>query len=215
MRANVLPDHQRVHTAMLAAEDGRSRWARDLQDGTLQGLGGLRVLLAAARRSGDPDRLQAAVGEAVGRIDGEIDGLRSLIRELRPAVLDELGPAAAIEGLASRAAERHGIAVTADVGLPAKRFPPELETALFRTVQEALANAVRHARAQRVAISANQGDGVLHVSVRDDGHGFDPGAPTDGYGIAGMRERVALLRGDLEIESSCEGTVVTAELPNP
>jgi signal transduction histidine kinase len=215
MRANPTHDEQRVRNAMLAAEDGRRRWARELQDETLQGLGALRMLLATARRADDPERLHAAVGEAVGRIDDEINGLRGLIRELRPAVLDELGLAAAIEGLTSRAAERHGIVMTADVGLPIQRYTPELETALYRIVQEALSNAIRHAGAHRVDIAVLEADAVLHLSVRDDGRGFDPDAPTDGYGISGMRERVALLHGDLEIETSSDGTLVTAALPNP
>ena len=97
-----------------------------------------------------PSACGTAVDEAVGRIEQQIDGLRALIRELRPAALDELGPAAAIEGLASRAAERSGVAVTVDILLPGARHPPELETALFRIVQEALTNAVRHAGAEHV-----------------------------------------------------------------
>jgi signal transduction histidine kinase len=215
MRTRALIDEQRVRDAMSAAEDERGRWARELQDETLQGLGALRILLATARRSDDPDRLEAALGEAVGRIDDEIDRVRGLIRELRPAVLDELGAAAAIEGLASRASEGHGIAVTAVVDLCRQRYPSELETALYRTVQEAVSNAIRHGRAHRVEISVAEADDVLHVSVRDDGRGFNPGAPTDGYGISGMRERIALLPGELEIASSPAGTSVTAWLPNP
>jgi len=90
---------------MRATEEERRRLARALHDDTLQGLGALHMLLAAARRGNHPERLRAAVDEAVGRIEHQIDGLRELIRELRPAALDELGAAAAIEGLASRAAE--------------------------------------------------------------------------------------------------------------
>ena len=200
--------------AMRAAEEERRRWARTLHDDTLQGLGALRLLLAAARRSGHPERLRAAVDEAVDRIDQQIDGLRGLIRELRPATLDDLGPAAAIEGLA-RAAELSGIAVSADVRLPGARHPPELETALFRIVQEALTNAVRHAGAGHVEIAVSAAGGVLHTRVRDDGRGFDPSTPTDGFGLTGLHERVALLHGELEIASSAGGTTVTAAFPTP
>ncbi len=208
-------EQRRVGDAMQAAEEERRRWARTLHDDTLQGLGALHMLLAAARRSGHPERLRAAVDEAVGHIEQQIDGLRGLIRELRPAVLDELGPAAAIEGLASRTAERSGIAVSADVRLPGARRTPELETALFRIVQEALTNAVRHAGARHVEIVVSATGGMLHTRVRDDGRGFDPHTPTDGFGLTGMHERVALLHGALEIASSAGGTIVSAELPAP
>lgn len=212
MRTNVPIDEQRVRDAMLAAEDGRRRWALQLQDETLQGLGGLRMLLAGARRSDDPDRLEIAVGEAVGRIDDEIDGIRGLIRELRPAVLDELGPGAAIEGLAARAGARQGIAVTTSIEEPMRRYSPELEIALYRVVQEALGNAVRHARARHVEISVAETADALRVVVRDDGRGFDPDRSTDHHGISAMRERVALLHGELEIASAPAGTIVTATL---
>ena len=208
-------EQQRVRDAMQAAEEERRRWARTLHDDTLQELGALLMLLAAARRSRHPEGLSAAVDEAVGRIEQQIDGLRGLIRELRPAALDEFGPAAAIEDLASQAAERSGIAVTAEVHLPGARHSPELETALFRIVQEALTNAVRHAGAGHVEIAVVAAGGVLHTRVRDDGRGFDPSTPTDGFGLTGMHERVALMKGELEIASSAGGTIVTAALPTP
>ena len=208
-------EEQRLRDAMLAAEEERRRWARELHDETLQSLGGLRMLLSAGRRGGDPDRLIAAVDEAVERIEDEINGLRALIRELRPAALDELGPAAAIEDLAARASERDGIAVVARVRLGSGRYPAELETTLYRIVQEALTNAVRHAKAGHVQIDVVHADGAIHVVIRDDGHGFDPATPAIGFGLTGMRERVALLHGALELSSSTQGTTVTAVLPAP
>jgi signal transduction histidine kinase len=208
-------EEQRLRDAMRAAEEERRRWARELHDETLQSLGGLRMLLAAARRGRDNERLRAVVDEAVSRIEDEIHGLRALIRELRPAALDELGAAAAIEDLAARAAERHGIDVTAKVRLTAGRYPQELETALYRIVQEALSNAVRHAGPQRIEIDVAQAGDVIHAVVHDDGRGFDPAAPVDGFGLTGMRERVALLHGELELSSSTQGTTVTAALPAP
>ncbi len=207
-------EEQRLRDAMRAAEEERRRWARELHDDTLQGLGGLRMLLSAAARGDDPERLRVAVAQAVGRIEEEIDSLRGLIRELRPAALDELGPAAAIEGLAARTAEREGIGVTADVQLSATRYAPEIETALYRIVQEAVTNAVRHAGATRVAIAVGDGDGCVRIAIGDDGRGFDPAACGDGgLGLTGMRERVALLHGELEISSSGAGTTVAAAIP--
>ncbi len=208
-------EEQRLRDAMRAAEAERRHWARELHDDTLQGLGGVRMLLVAGRRGGDPERLGEAVEGAVARIDEEIDGLRGLIRELRPAALDELGPGAAIEGLTTKVAQRHSLVVETDVNLTDARYPPELETALYRIVQEALTNAVRHAGARRVRIAVGEDDGVLHAEIDDDGHGFDPDAPADGFGLIGMRERVALLRGELEVASSTSGTSVAAALPLP
>jgi signal transduction histidine kinase len=201
-------EEQRLRGALAAAEAERARWARELHDETLQGLGALRLLLVSARRSGDAQH----VGVAVERLEEEIDGLRGLIRDLRPAALDDLGLGPAIEGLAERAGRREGLDVIADVTLP-DRLPSEMETAVYRIVQEALTNAVRHAGATAVHISVDVRDGAIHAEVRDDGRGFDPGAPADGFGLTGMRERVALLRGELEIASSESGTYVAAALP--
>ena len=145
-------EEERLREAMRAGEAERRRWARELHDATLQSLGGLRMLLSAARRTGDPEQLAATVDEAVDRIEDEIHALRALIRELRPAALDELGPAAAIEDLAARASDPDGLAVVADVRLGSERNSAELETALYRIVQEALTNAVRHANARHVEI---------------------------------------------------------------
>jgi signal transduction histidine kinase len=206
-------EEQRLHDALDAAENERKRWARELHDDTLQGLGGLRMLLVAASRIDDPARLRVTVRDALGRIEEEIDGLRGLIRELRPAALDELGLPAAIEGLAMRATERQAVEVNARVQLPRARYSPDVETAVYRVVQEALNNAIRHAHATRVTIAIDEHANVLHLQVHDNGRGFDPEHPTDGFGLAGMRERVALLRGDLEIASSADGTSVTAAIP--
>jgi signal transduction histidine kinase len=201
-------EEQRLRGALAAAEAERARWARELHDETLQGLGALRLMLVAARRSGDAQH----VSVAVERLEEEIDGLRGLIRDLRPAALDDLGLGPALEGLAERAGRRRDLDVIAEVKLP-DRLSSELETAAYRIVQEALTNAVRHSGATSVQISVDVRAGAVHAEVRDDGSGFDPGAPADGFGLTGMRERVALLRGELEIASSETGTVVAAALP--
>jgi len=209
-------EESRLREAIHAAEEERQRWARELHDDTLQGLGGLRMLLVAAARSDDHERLRGAVRDTLTRIDEEIDGLRGLIRELRPAALDELGLAAAIEGLAVRAADRGPVDVSADVRLRRTRYSPELETGIYRIVQEALTNATRHADATGVKITVEEGAHAIHVYVADDGHGFDPARTnSDGFGLTGMRERVSLLRGDLEISSSAVGTTIAAAIPAP
>jgi signal transduction histidine kinase len=208
-------EEQRLRDAIQGAEEERRRWARELHDDTLQGLGALRLVLSSGRRSKDPDRLRAAVDEAVSQLEDAIDGLRSLIRELRPAALDELGPASAIEDLASRTLARHGIEVTTDIRMSdGARHSPEVEITLYRTIQEALNNAVKHAGAERVELTVDESVDELRVRIADDGVGFDPSAATAGFGLTGMRERVALLGGELEIVSSASGTVVNAVLPS-
>jgi signal transduction histidine kinase len=208
-------EEQRLRETIHAAEEERRRWARELHDETLQGLGALRVVLAGGRRGDDPQRLRAAVDEAVSQLEDEIEGLRSLIRELRPAALDELGPGPAIEDLAARTLARHGVEVTTDVRLEAgARHAPEVEITLYRIVQEALTNTVKHAAAEHAEVAVSEQDGMLRIRVADDGGGFDPAAASTGFGLTGMRERVGLLGGDLEIAASDQGTVVTAALPS-
>ena len=136
---------ERLRESLAAAERERRRWARELHDETLQALGGLRMMLSSAARRGDPDRLDGAVREAIGLLEGEIGGLRRLIADLRPAALDELGLVAAIDGLSARIAEQEGIAIATDAELGGERLVPELETAVYRIVQEALTNVVKHA----------------------------------------------------------------------
>ena len=207
-------ESQRLRDAIQGAEEERRRWARELHDDTLQGLGALRLVLASGRRGEDPDRLRAAVDDAIGQLDEEIEGLRSLIRELRPAALDELGPRAAIAGLAARTSARHGVEVVTDVRLaPGVRHAPEVETTLYRIIQEALTNAVKDAAAERVEVGVTGEDGRLRIRVADDGQGFDPSKAPVGFGLTGMRERVALLGGELEISSSASGSAVVATLP--
>jgi len=209
-------EHERLRGTMAAAEQERRRWARELHDETLQGLAGFQVLLSSALRRSDAESLERAVRTAVEQIGTEIEKLRMLITELRPAALDELGLQPAIESLASRVAAVEGLEVETEVALGPgddERLPPELETAVYRLVQEALTNVIKHAGASRVAIDIVAHDGHVDVVVRDDGAGFDPGRPREGFGITGMRERVGLAAGTLEIASAPgEGTTVSARL---
>ena len=207
-------EEQRLRESMQAAEEERKRWARELHDDTLQALGALRLLLVGARRAEDPERLRTAVDQAVSALEEDIASLRGLVRELRPAALDELGIGAAIEGLADRVASRHGVEVAAEVRLPGgSRYAPEVEIALYRIVQEGPTNAARHSGARRLEVRIGEGQGALHAEIADDGRGFDPEAPAAGFGLAGMRERVALLHGELEVASSEAGTRIAVALP--
>ncbi|MDO8186957.1 GAF domain-containing sensor histidine kinase [Conexibacter sp. JD483] len=204
-----------------ASERERQRWARELHDETLQELAGLKVLLAGARRSQDLERVHGAIGDAIEQIDTEIAGLRRLIADLRPAALDAFGLRPALEGLAERVTATSGLDVELDVELAhdadeaAPRPRTEVEDAVYRLVQEALTNAVKHADASRVAVTVREHGGRLEVAVLDDGAGFDPGAATSGFGLLGMRERMALLDGRVTVTSAPgAGTTVTATVPS-
>jgi signal transduction histidine kinase len=202
----------RLRHSIAAGEAERRRWARELHDETLQALGGLQVLLSSALRRGDPDALERSVREAIDYIGTEIDSLRTLITELRPAALDEIGLAPAIESLGQRLAAVEGLEVDVDVEVGG-RLDPELETTVYRLVQEALTNIAKHADAERVRIEVSLDFDVVRVEITDDGRGFDPEARVEGFGLVGMRERVALAHGQLEIESTVGRTVVRATLP--
>ena len=211
-------EEQRMRQSIEASEQERRRWARELHDETLQSLAGLRVGLSGAMRGSD-DELRSAVGTAVESIKEEIANLRALIVELRPAALDEYGAAAAIESLAERTAAREGLPVEAHVdmaferGDEAERPTSELESTAYRLVQEALTNAVRHAGASRIRIDVAERNGCVDIAVADDGQGFDPGEKPKGFGLTGMRERVELAGGELDIDSGPAGTTIRAKLP--
>ena len=145
--------------------------------------------------------------------------MRALITELRPAALDQLGLEPALMALLDRT-RRGGLEVEAEVALAferddaRERLASELETGVYRIVQEALTNAGKHGAATSVVVGVVEDNGHVRISVRDDGRGFDPSAATAGFGLAGMRERVELLGGELALTSAPgQGTTVAVTLP--
>src|SRR5262249_35503065 len=141
-----------------------------------------------------------------------------IILELRLAATDALGLASAISSLIERQREHSEPAIAADITLadprPGQpRLTPELETTIYRIVQEALTNALKHAHATHVGVTVAEEDGEVVVEVRDDGAGFHPEVATRGYGLTGMRERVQLAGGRLEIDTGEQGTCVRAAVP--
>ncbi len=210
-------DRRRQRLAATEAE--RTRWARELHDETLQGLGNLRLVLAAAQRSGEPEAMEKAVSQAMAQLEFDITNLRTLITDLRPATLDQLGPEAAIRALADRMT-RTGLEVDVSVDLAYERgraqtrHIPELETAVYRIVQEALTNAAKHGQARRAIIEVTEDERMVHATVRDDGAGFDPTSETEGFGLLGMNERAELLGGTLAVDSAPgRGATVTVSFP--
>jgi signal transduction histidine kinase len=204
-----------------ASEAERGRWARELHDETLQQLAGLRVLISGARRSGDPAVISTAMNEAIDLLAVGIADLRALITDLRPAALDELGPKAALETLTARIADQSGLEIVLEIDLAyergdtSERHVGEIESTTYRLVQEGLTNVVKHAAAGRVHVRVVDVDDYVEVILSDDGRGFETDDGTHGFGLIGMRERVALVHGTLELESMIgEGTTVRARIPN-
>jgi signal transduction histidine kinase len=210
---------EQLRAREVATEEERRRWARELHDETLQGLGALRLALASARRTSDPEVWRAAIDDAVTELDTEIANVRGIIADVRPAALDELGTGAAVEALAERIRSR-GIDVKLqldldwEAGRADTRHEDELETAIYRIAQEAMTNALKHSGAEALTLELTERDGYVTVRIEDGGDGFDPEERGDGYGLLGMRERVELLGGVLGVASTpSSGTTVTARLP--
>jgi signal transduction histidine kinase len=209
----------RLRSALEAADAERRRWARELHDETLQGLGALRVGLASALQRDGPDVNEAAIREAIGEIESQIKSLRALITDLRPSALDDLGLHAALRALIERH-RRDGLTVVGELNLPVAEdgdapLGPELEAAVYRLAQEGLTNVAKHAPSSTASIVVTATEADVIVEVRDDGDGFAVDSKTPGFGLAGMRERVYLAGGTLQIESDSHGTVLRAWLPKP
>jgi signal transduction histidine kinase len=216
---------ERLRYGMEARERERTRWAREIHDESIQGMGALRLRLANARDIDEPAALREAVEAVLDGLGNEIDGLRHLITELRPAALDELGLAAALEALARRAQAVDGLDVQIQVELvqhDGRRLDAELESTIYRVVQEALTNVSRHAEASKAVVNISERDGRVLASVTDDGKGL-PNADRlgprgdgleGGFGMGGMRERAELVGGELEFGPAPErGTRVRLVVP--
>jgi len=204
---------QRVVTAQ---ELERRRLARELHDETGQALTSILLSLRTVEEAGDENELRAAVGEVRELVRSTLQDVRQLAVELRPKVLDDFGLVAALERLTQSFGEQTGMSVHFQQNWPTSdRLPAEIETALYRIVQESLTNIVKHARATSVSVVLTRKDDSVSVVVEDDGVGFEPHrAREDGIGLVGMRERVALLGGRLAIESRPgAGTTFVAEVP--
>ena len=210
----------RLQQAMHAAESERARWARELHDETLQELGALRLVLDAGSSRGDIEEIRGAAKQAVAGLDTAIRNLQGLLTELRPAALDELGIGAALGSLGSSLRAASDVPVEIDLSLAleeggtGERLHPDLESTIYRLVQEGINNALKHAEAKSLAVSVVEEGDSITIKVQDDGAGFDPEAVQRGFGLVGMEERVRLMRGTLLVDSAPgRGTEVVAKLP--
>ncbi len=205
-------------------EDERKRIARELHDDTGQALTTLALNLELVGRELPPGAEAARQRlEAVRELASNmIDNIRNLISDLRPSVLDDLGLVPALRWYIKRTLQPIGITVTFDARNLEERLPSDIETALFRIVQEALTNVMKHAHATRVDVMIERTDGHVVASVDDNGQGFDP-TPTPrwnaegrGLGLFGMHERAMLLAGTVTINSRRgAGTHVYVDIPIP
>ncbi|MDQ3875226.1 MAG: GAF domain-containing sensor histidine kinase [Actinomycetota bacterium] len=198
-----------------AQELERHRLARELHDETGQALTSILLGLKTIEEARDREAMREATQEVRERVVTTLQDVRRLAVELRPKVLDDFGLVSALERLTETFQEQTGLSVDLEAGTAGERLPGEIETALYRIVQEALTNVVKHARATRVSVLLTRRDGSIAVVVEDDGLGFEPADAGDGgFGLVGIRERIELLGGRLGLESSRgTGTTLVAEVP--
>ena len=196
-----------------AQDAERQRIQRDLHDGAQQDVVALTAKLALARERlhrGDP-RTDEPLAELQRDLGDLLATLREFAHAIHPPVLADQGLLDAIEAQAARLPLE--VVIEADPALRGIRYPAHIETTTWYVVAEALTNAVKHARAERVLVALAQPDGHLTVEVRDDGCGFDPAAPR-GLGLAGLADRVSIANGALRIDSQPgQGTTLHAEIP--
>jgi signal transduction histidine kinase len=198
-----------------AQELERRRLARELHDETGQALTSILLGLKSLEETLDGDESRSAAAGLRELVVATLQDVRRLAVELRPTALDDFGLVPALRRLADSFAEQTGITVDLQPSLPDERLPAEVETALYRIVQESLTNVVKHARAQRVSILLARREDAIAAVIEDDGRGFDPThTRAGGFGLVGIRERLALLGGKLEVESNAgAGTTLAIEVP--
>jgi signal transduction histidine kinase len=204
-----------MRRVLSAQELERRRLARELHDETGQALTSILLGLRALEDALETEESRAAAGTLRELVVSTLQDVRTLAVELRPKALDDFGIVPALERLVETFAAQTGIAVDLEAALGEERLPTDIETALYRIVQESLTNVVKHARARRVSILVTRKPRSVAAVIEDDGDGFDPDATRDGgVGLLGMRERLSLLDGRIEVESRVgAGTTIAVEVP--
>lgn len=202
-----------VERVVFAQEEERRRVAYELHDGVAPLLVSARQHLEAGLAATDrvPSRADGDLTRSAERMRDALTELRHVLRALRPAAVDGVGLASALDASVREAAREAGWTVTLEVALPEVPLAPAVETAAYRIVQEALANAARHARSPSIEVAVRGEGPWLTVTVRDRGVGTSESSPR-GLGLASMRERAALLGGRCEVTVD-GGTTVRAWLP--
>jgi signal transduction histidine kinase len=201
---------------ILAQEDERKRIARELHDSTGQSLTSLLVGLQNLRLHSTEPAFQRNIDELRSVVGRTLEEVRALAWQLRPAVLDDLGLLVAIQRYISDFRQRYQITVDFTADPIEKRLPGELETTVYRIIQEGLTNIARHAKANNASIMLDLRPNALRIIIEDDGIGFDPDVidRKQSLGLQGIRERATLLEGTMTIEASPgNGASVFVELP--
>jgi len=200
-----------------AQELERRRLARELHDETGQALTSILLGLRTVEEANGPDELKQATAFLRDLAVTTLQDVRRLAVELRPKALDDFGLVAALERLTSTFSEQTGIAVELSARIGETRLVPEIETALYRIIQEALTNVAKHAQAAHVSVVLNRGPRSVTAVIEDDGYGFASLPEPDdsrGLGLVGMQERIGLLSGKIQIESTeGSGTTLVVEVP--
>jgi signal transduction histidine kinase len=193
----------------------RRRLARELHDETGQALTSILLGLRAAEDAREPEETGRALADLRELVVATLQDVRRLAVQLRPAALDDFGLVPALERLTQTFSEASGVRVDLEARIGETRLPPDVETTLYRLVQEALTNVVKHAGAASVSILLVRRDGMVTLVIEDDGRGFDAAeARGDGLGLVGMRERVALHDGRFTLESTPDGgTTLAVDVP--
>jgi signal transduction histidine kinase len=210
---------QLLRKIITAQEDERRRIARELHDETSQVLAALMMRIDRALGDVKDEATRFSLQEVRGMATRALDDVHSLVLDLRPSVLDDLGLFSAIRWMADRHLKPLGITFRCEVGVD-RRLPSEVETTLFRVAQEAITNIAKHSQASSVLVQIEERGGELAFEIEDDGKGFDVAAASRpekkrvSFGLMGMHERVELLGGSLKIESSPgEGTRLVLFVP--
>jgi signal transduction histidine kinase len=209
-----------VEKVVMAQEEERRRIAYDVHDGIAQLVVSAKQHVETCRDllGADPDRAARELALTGERLERAIVETRRVLMALRPSAVDSLGLVEAVRRSLDDAARELGWSIRFSEDLGDERLPPAVETAVFRILQEALANAQRHAEGQNLAVDLRRAGDWLQLEVRDDGIGFavDSEARARGLGLSGMRERARLLGGTCRIESRPgRGTSVSLRLPLP
>lgn len=208
---------------MQSQDDERRRIARELHDSLGQYLVASKMSLdLATMNATTSDKIKDCLADAITQIEKAISETRTISHLLHPPLLDEVGLESALIWYAEGFAKRSGIVVNVEIAASIGRLPTEIETALFRVVQECLTNVHRHSGSPIASVRLYRSEGVLKLEVRDEGRGMPAGSPAatemqaaPGVGLQGIRERVLQLRGNLEIISNDgAGTAVIATIPN-
>jgi signal transduction histidine kinase len=201
-----------------AQEEERKRISRELHDGTGQGLMVLRLYLAMlASESQTPESL-LKIQEALKLLDNTVEDLRRIIGRLSPRTLEELGLLAAIRKEARDLSRNSGMKAQLNLSPDLGPIDPEIEIAIFRSLQEALHNIAKHSQARNFTVHLTKADGSICLLVEDDGVGFSRKRNSGGrtFGVLGMRERISVLGGKVQIHSAKgKGTQIKISLPLP